>query len=334
MTFKTLLALGLSAVSAFAGGAGWSPNFADSKKQAASEKKDLLVDFTGSDWCSWCIKLNKEVFDHDEFREGVKNSFVLVELDYPNDKSRLTPEILKQNDELKTVYPIKGFPTILLCDADGKPYAATGYQPDGPVKYVEQLNKLRGQKAARDNAFAKAAETKGVERAKQLVSALEALGLDDDMLRQSYGTQLDEIKTADPGDETGFAKKMESSRLVSEFNTKLGEFRQKGDQDGAMAFMDELLAKKDLPLALVQHIHGHKAGSLMYAQKPAEAAKVLEAGIAAGPDTDIGKELKGFLVLVNKQLDKAAAAAPEGAAPAKTEGQGKPAAETTPAPAK
>jgi hypothetical protein len=74
-----------------------------------------------------------------------------------------------------------------------------------------------------------------------------------------------------------------------------------------MAFMDEMLSKKDLPVSLVQHIHGHKAGTLMYAKKPAEAAKVLEAGIAAGPDTDIGKELKGFLALINKQMEKAAA---------------------------
>lgn len=325
MTFKVLLAVGLSAVSAFAGGAGWSPDFAGSQKQAASEKKDLLVDFTGSDWCSWCIKLNKEVFDHDEFRQGVKDTFVLVELDYPNDKSKLSPETLKQNDELKTVYPIKGFPTILLCDAEGRPYASTGYQPDGPVKYVEQLNKLRGQKTARDAAFAKAAEAQGTDRAKKLVAALDALGLEDDMLRQSYGAQLDQIKAADPSDETGFAKKLENSRQVADFNQKLGEFRQKGDQDGALAFMDELLARKDLPQSLVQHIHGHKAGSLMYAQKPAEAAKVLEAGIAAGPDTEIGKELKGFLALVNKQLEKAAAtdgaAAP---APAAPEGQGTP----------
>ncbi len=68
---------------ASAGGEEWSHDFAKARTAAASENKDLLVDFTGSDWCSWCIKLNKEVFGHEAFRSGVKDSFVLVELDYP-----------------------------------------------------------------------------------------------------------------------------------------------------------------------------------------------------------------------------------------------------------
>ncbi len=119
---------------ALAGGEGWISDFAAAKKEAADSKKDLLIDFTGSDWCSWCIKLNKEVFDHEPFKAGVKNKFVLVELDYPRDKSKLTEEVIKQNEELGNKYQIAGYPTILLCDASGKPYAATGYQDGGPEK--------------------------------------------------------------------------------------------------------------------------------------------------------------------------------------------------------
>ncbi len=73
---------------ALAGGEGWTADFAAAKKEAAESKKDLLIDFTGSDWCGWCIKLNKEVFSHEPFKAGVKDKFVLVELDYPNDKRR------------------------------------------------------------------------------------------------------------------------------------------------------------------------------------------------------------------------------------------------------
>ena len=121
---------------AFAGGEGWSSDFEAAKKQAAESKKDLLIDFTGSDWCGWCIKLNDEVFKHDAFKAGVKDSFVLVELDFPKDKSKLSEETQKQNKELGEKYAVQGYPTILLCDADGRPYAATGYQKGGPEKYV------------------------------------------------------------------------------------------------------------------------------------------------------------------------------------------------------
>ena len=80
----------LSLGTALAGGEGWTHDFEAAKKQAADENKDLLIDFIGSDWCGWCIKLNEEVFSHDEFKTGVKDKYVLVELDYPKDTSKLS----------------------------------------------------------------------------------------------------------------------------------------------------------------------------------------------------------------------------------------------------
>lgn len=306
MTLKIFLAAALTLTSALAGGEGWSSNFAASQKIAAHGNKDLLVDFTGSDWCSWCIKLNKEVFDHDEFRKGVKDSFVLVELDYPRDKSKLTEEVQAQNEAMMKIYPIKGYPTVLLCDPDGKPYAATGYQQGGPEKYVEHLNELRGHKAARDSAFAKAAQAKGVDKAKQLVAALGAMEMDDDLVRNSYQDVADQIKAADPSDETGFTKNAEGIQRLAEFMQKLAEFQKSDDKEGALAFMDRTLADKDLPMDMNQHVHGHKAGFLMYAKKPAEAAKVLEEGIAVAPESGISVQLKQFLDLVKDQMAKAA----------------------------
>ena len=124
--------LGLATFPASAGGEGWSHDFEAAKKQAAEQKKDLLVDFTGSDWCGWCIKLNEEVFSHDPFKTGVADKFVLVEIDFPRDKSKLSDETQKQNAMLQKQFSIQGFPTILLMDAAGLPYAQTGYQAGGP----------------------------------------------------------------------------------------------------------------------------------------------------------------------------------------------------------
>ena len=79
----SLLALAFTA-SAFAGGEGWSDNYAKALAQAKAEKKLVLVDFTGSDWCGWCIKLDKEVFSKPEFKTYAKENLVLVELDFPS----------------------------------------------------------------------------------------------------------------------------------------------------------------------------------------------------------------------------------------------------------
>jgi thioredoxin-related protein len=215
--------------SVFAGGEGWTSDYAGAKKQAVQSKKDLLIDFTGSDWCGWCIKLNDEVFKKDPFKAGVKDTFVLVELDFPKDESKLTEEVKKQNKELGEKYAVQGYPSIVLTDADGRPYASTGYQEGGPEKYVEHLNELRKGKAKRDEAFAAAEKLEGVAKAKALVAALDAIGLEEAAIANFYGPVVEQIKAADPKDETGYTKRAEAKKRVAGFQNQLQELAQKND---------------------------------------------------------------------------------------------------------
>src|ERR1043165_2271975 len=96
----------------------WMSDYAAAKAKAKAEKKLMLLDFTGSDWCSWCIKLHQEVFDLDAFKTEAPKKFVLVELDYPNQKV-LPPEIKEQNAKLAQEFKIQGYPTIYVVDAEG-----------------------------------------------------------------------------------------------------------------------------------------------------------------------------------------------------------------------
>ena len=80
------------ASTAWAGGDLWMTDFEAAKTKAAKENKYLLVDFTGSDWCIWCTRLNSEVFSTKSFQTEAPKQFVLVELDFPRDKSKLTAE--------------------------------------------------------------------------------------------------------------------------------------------------------------------------------------------------------------------------------------------------
>lgn len=130
----SLLSLNL----AFSAGDGWMTDFEAAKEKAAAEQKPLLLDFTGSDWCVWCIKLNDEVFSQAAFQEYAAEALVLVELDFPRDKSQ-SDELKAQNKALAEQYEIRGFPTILVLTSEGELIERTGYQPGGAEAYVQHI---------------------------------------------------------------------------------------------------------------------------------------------------------------------------------------------------
>jgi len=300
----------LGLTSAFAGGEGWTDDFAAAKKQAAAENKDLLIDFTGSDWCGWCVKLDKEVFSHEPFKAGVKDKFVLVELDYPKkpeNVAKLSDEIKAQNEDLKDKYSIQGYPTILLCDAEGKPFAKTGYQAGGPEKYVTHLDELRAKKDLRDKSFAEAAKSEGPAKAGILIAALDAMALEDAAVAKFYPDVVDQIKAADPIDETGFGKKLAAKVKFAGFQSELNGFTVKQDMAGALAFVEKSVASGDFEGETKQQIIVTQAMFLSRLQKFDDAIKVLEDAKAAAPESKMAGMLDGFKARLEAAKTKAAA---------------------------
>ncbi len=135
---KLLVLLGLSfALSTFAA-EGWKTDLPAALKEAKKDKKAVLVDFSGSDWCGWCIRLDKEVFSKPEFKKFAKEKLVLVLIDFPRGKKQ-SNELKIANQKLAQKYKVMGFPTVLLLDANGKTLLTTGYKSGGPKKYIEHL---------------------------------------------------------------------------------------------------------------------------------------------------------------------------------------------------
>ncbi len=119
----------------------WLTDYQAALKLAAEQNKPVLLDFTGSDWCGWCIKLDKEVFSKDEFKKYAEENLILVKIDFPR-KGTQSAELKKQNEELSQKYGIEGFPTIVLLNSKGETIGETGYQPGGADKYVEMLKQM------------------------------------------------------------------------------------------------------------------------------------------------------------------------------------------------
>jgi len=253
---------------ASAGETLWTEDAKAAMAKAAAEGKDLLIDFTGSDWCGWCKKLDAEVFSQKGFTSEAPKSFVLLKLDFPRSVPQ-SEELKKQNAEWLKKYRIEGFPTIVLADAAGRPYAKTGYRPGGVEQYMTHLAELRKIRVGRDAALAKAKGAKGLERAKLLDAALAKIGL-----RNKYGamTALAKIQAA----------------------------AQRRDFDGGIALADQALKSYGETGAPAQDILFFKSLCFYAKGEKPKAKAALEAALKAAPERPKAERIKLILERVFK----------------------------------
>jgi protein disulfide-isomerase len=140
------LLVGFLAAQAVAADGTWLTDLPKAQAKAKAEKKMVLVDFTGSDWCPPCKALHKNVLSSPEFLSYAKDNLVLVEIDFPNTKPQ-SAELKKTNKELARKHEIKGYPTVIDFDSDGKELLKdVGY--DGKGKAADFVTKLKGLKKA------------------------------------------------------------------------------------------------------------------------------------------------------------------------------------------
>jgi len=130
-------------------GSGWQTDFSAAKAAAKKDSKTILLDFTGSDWCGWCIKMKKDSLDQKAFQEFADKKLVLVEVDFPNNKKQ-TDAVKKQNEDLQKRYNVEGYPTFVLVDGDGKELGRhVGYLKGGPKAFVQKIEEWTKSGAAK-----------------------------------------------------------------------------------------------------------------------------------------------------------------------------------------
>ena len=122
----------------------WLTNLETAVGKANENGKTVFVNFTGSDWCGWCIKLKSEVFNHKEFADYAEKNLILVELDFPQ-RIEQTEETKEYNKTVAQKFGVRGFPTIVLVNGSGSEIGRTGYMEGGPVAYVEHLKGFIGR---------------------------------------------------------------------------------------------------------------------------------------------------------------------------------------------
>lgn len=132
----------LAATSALAA-VTWKTDFEAAKAEAKRDKKLIVMNFTGSDWCSFCIKMKKDALDQKAFEDYAAKNVVLVEVDFPAKKSQTSAQ-KKANKALESKFKVEGYPTFVVVDGDGNELARhVGYLQGGPDSFIAFIDGAR-----------------------------------------------------------------------------------------------------------------------------------------------------------------------------------------------
>lgn len=222
----------------------WLTDFEEGKKAAAKSDKMLLVNFTGSDWCHWCIQLKEEVFSQGAFA-GAADKYVLVELDFPDAEDVITPEQRGKNEALAQELGIEGFPSIVLFDDKGRAIARTGYQPGGAEAYLKHLEEV-------SQPYAELRASEGESRKEALATFLKTLAGED--IEANFSKEFKELKQLDPEDETGLIGEMAIAKAMAQFEDGVEEKLAAGDFEAVLTQVDTFLAEHDPQGEKRQHV--------------------------------------------------------------------------------
>ena len=212
-------------------------------KKAVAEGKDVLLLFTGSDWCPPCKRLEAEVFSKEAFLDGASKDFVLIKFDYPKQAAQ-DETVKEQNTEWAANFGIESYPTVIITDNELKPIRFAGYEEGGPENYLNILSEAKELRVNRDAKLKAADAAKGDEKAKLLDEALTEIG--EEIVGVYYTDLVEKIVAIDNDNRLGLRAKWngaadtEMRKIVI---TDLLMMARIGKPVDAIALIDEVLTE-------------------------------------------------------------------------------------------
>lgn len=285
-------------------GPGWMINYRAARDKANAEKKDLLLLFTGSDWIDICKTFDTDVCNHDDFFKAASEHFVPVRLDFP--KQEKQPDALKaQNQVLMGNYRVQGFPTVMLTDDTGRPYAVNGYQAVSATEYATILKAMTAVRARRDEKFEAAKTAQGLERAQLLADGIPSLP--GNLAAWFYRPQLEQLISNDLQNKTG--KAVHYQRLINDvdYSRTMAQLSRNVEWSRMLRLTDDYIRSNQLKDEELQHAMMNKIGVLQNQGKMQQMAQTLLEIVAIDPKTSTGEKAQGILDQLrvnNLQIDQ------------------------------
>lgn len=211
---------------------GFDEDYDAALARAKSAGTPMFVLFTGSDWCIWCKRLEAEVLSKPEFLDFATNAYVLAVVDVPSDKSKQSAARQRRNAELLEKYGVRGFPTVLLVDGDGRRLHSAGYLQGGAKAWVESF------RAGAAAAPLKARHLGDIE------SRMEALGkkFAEEIMAAAQGIGEDKRKMASLLKSTSAKYQPEFAALLRELESKTVPAELKKERDSLVGQFAQTIA--------------------------------------------------------------------------------------------
>jgi len=273
-------------------GPGWMINYRAAREKASTEKKDLLLLFTGSDWIDICEKFDAEVCNNEAFFTPASEQFVPVRFDFPKEKKQ--PDALKaQNQVVMSNYRVQGFPTVMLTDAIGRPYAVNGYQAVSAAEYATVLKAMTAVRLRRDEKFEAAKTAQGLERAELLADGIPPLP--GNLAAWFYRPQLEELISNDLQNKTG--KAVHYQRLINDvdYSRTMAQLSRNVEWSKMLSLTDDYIRGNQLKGEELQHAMMNKIGVLRNQGKMRQMAQTLLEIVAIDPKSTTGVKAQGVL---------------------------------------
>ena len=309
LTLTFAMSISFDAHSSFA--AEWTEDINAAIEQAAKEDKDLMILYTGSDWCPPCKLLEEEVLSQEEFLFESDPHYVLIKIDFPQ-QVKQAPEIVERNIEWRNRFGIKGYPTIVLTDVALKPYAFLGYEEGGFQNYLAVIEEARQLRITRDKKMKLAATAEGSEKAKLLDEAIG--GMKETLVRAYYPDVIEQIIELAPKDELGLRTKWNGKVEAEMRKMMLADMLMVSrieKPDRAIKFIDDVLKEKGVEFSDQQKFDALqiKLSLLRQMQKPDLVNSLMDEMLAIEGLTDDSRQrllVKRLLLMVGAgQKDQA-----------------------------
>lgn len=267
---------------------------------AQKEGRDIMLEFTGKEWCPPCIHLRTKILESAEFEQAVGDKYVLVEVVFPRLPSAVAaiPEEQRNaNEKLLVHHRIEtGLPTMVMLDAKGFPYAVVPGARRTTAEYLPLLEAATAQREKRDAAFARAASLKGMERAAALAEGLNAI---PENCRDKYVDIVNEINALDPQNTLGYARVLtrfdnyrKQDEALKEIFNHLRNNRQPEALQGNIDMLIKYLDTPELEPELAQMAWRALGDTYVFQRRYKDVYESYKKAYEAAPDSRLAPRLK------------------------------------------